>query len=374
MRIAFHAPMKPPTSIRPSGDRTIARLLMEALTVAGADVRLASGLRTWSDRPEAARLTALEEQATAEADRLAAAFAGGDWRPDLWFTYHNHYKAPDLLGVQAARRLAIPYAIAEASYAARRSIGPWAEWTAQARAAIEAADVIFSFTRRDEAGLVGLVPAARLVRLAPFIGEQAIAPAVNASPTDCLATKHGGPVRLVVVAMMREGAKARSYRLLADALDRLRDLDWSLDVVGDGAAAPWLRERLQAVCGPRVRFHGRLEGARLRAVLDAGDVFVWPGIEEAFGMAFLEAQTRGLPVAACATAGVGEVVADGVSGLLAADRTAAAYAATLVRLIEDRDLRLRLGSEARRQVRAHHSLAAAARVLGRRLAPLVGGK
>jgi len=31
MRIAFYAPMKPPTSPRPSGDRRMARLLMQAL-------------------------------------------------------------------------------------------------------------------------------------------------------------------------------------------------------------------------------------------------------------------------------------------------------------------------------------------------------
>ena len=49
MGIAFYAPMKPPTSPRPSGDRLMARLLMSALKHAGHDVSLVSKFRSWNE-------------------------------------------------------------------------------------------------------------------------------------------------------------------------------------------------------------------------------------------------------------------------------------------------------------------------------------
>lgn len=46
MRIAFHAPLKPPDSDRPSGDRTMARLLVRALGRGGHQVEIASRMRS----------------------------------------------------------------------------------------------------------------------------------------------------------------------------------------------------------------------------------------------------------------------------------------------------------------------------------------
>ena len=46
--------------------------------------------------------------------------------PAAWFTYHLYYKAPDWLGPDIARALAIPYLVAEASrrrQARRRPLG-----------------------------------------------------------------------------------------------------------------------------------------------------------------------------------------------------------------------------------------------------------
>ena len=50
MRIAFYAPLKPPDHPVPSGDRRIARLLLEALRRAGHEVALASRLRSYRRR------------------------------------------------------------------------------------------------------------------------------------------------------------------------------------------------------------------------------------------------------------------------------------------------------------------------------------
>ena len=57
-----------------------------------------------------------------------------------------------------------------------------------------------------------------------------------------------------------------------------------------------------------------------RRHLREADLFVWPAINEAFGMALLEAQASALPVVAGASGGVGGIVASGETGLLVAAR------------------------------------------------------
>ncbi len=62
---------------------------------------------------------------------------------------------------------------------------------------------------------------------------------------------------------------------------------------------------------------------------------MWPGSGEAYGIAYLEAQAAGLPVIAQWTAGVPEVVEDGVTGLLTLEGDVAAYAEAIRRMIEN---------------------------------------
>ena len=118
MRIAFYAPLKPPDHPVPSGDRRVARLFLEALRLAGHEPFVASRLRSFDrggDPLRQARLAALGRRA---AERLLRR-----WRrtpqaaPQLWFTYHLYYKAPDWLGPAVSRALGIPYVVAEASHA-----------------------------------------------------------------------------------------------------------------------------------------------------------------------------------------------------------------------------------------------------------------
>ena len=81
----------------------------------------------------------------------------------------------------------------------------------------------------------------------------------------------------------------------------LADLPWRL-VVGDGPARAAGRERSSAPRRTRC-FLGTLEPrAMLRDVYAACDLYAWPAVNEAYGMALLEAQAAGLPVVAAPTA------------------------------------------------------------------------
>jgi glycosyltransferase involved in cell wall biosynthesis len=371
MKIAFYAPMKSPDDAQPSGDRTIGRLLMAALNQANCDVCLASELRTWSGIPDSDQLSTFRRHAEHEAKTLIETYdaSGTAWRPDIWFTYHCYYKAPDLVGPAVAGALGIPYVITEASYSARRADGTWSDWLAEARASITAADTIFSFTARDKRGLQDICAPQRLHGLAPFLDLDAF----DGLPSPLPGSERdpAAPARLVTVAMMRRGAKLASYQLLAASLERLLSCSWHLDIIGDGVARADVAKAFAGLPSERLSWHGLLNSTDLRHVLAGGNLFAWPGIDEAFGMAYLEAQALGLPVAAIRTAGVPEVVHHDETGLLADNANPDEYAGCLERLIRDDALRARLSAGARTSVEAHHSLKAASTRLGDVLRTLI---
>jgi len=367
MKIAFYAPMKPPGHPVPSGDRRMARLLIEALRRGGHEVRLASRLRSWDPGLDPARPARIAALGGRIAGRLVRRWrAAPDGRPDLWFTYHLYHKAPDWLGPPVAAALGIPYVAAEASHAPRRAEGPWAAGHRAAEAAIRQAAALVTFSDRDAAGLAALVPQDRIVRLPPFL---------DAAPFAALPRRPADPPRLIAVGMMREGDKERSYALLAGALRRLADRPWTLTVIGDGPARPRIEPLFDLA---RARFRGALPPKAMPGALAEADLFVWPSVNEAFGMALLEAQAAGLPAVAGAaggeSGGVAAILRQGETGLLAPAGDEAAFAAAVAALLDDPARRRAMGEAARANILARHDIAAAAAILDRTLARVAAGQ
>jgi glycosyltransferase involved in cell wall biosynthesis len=359
MRIAFYAPMKPPDHPVPSGDRTMARLLVRALEQAGHEVRLACRLQSRDPKGNPARQVRLRDLGARMAAGYARRCARDGWRPELWFTYHLYYKAPDWLGPAAARALGIPYLVAEASVAHKRAGGPWDTSYRAVLAALDQAAAIVPLNPKNAACLPH---PERHRELPPFLEIPAEPSDEDQTPLDLCRPGQNDPPALIAVGMMRAGAKLASYRLLAEALDRLTDRDWTLDLVGFGPAEPEVRAAF-ARFGRRVHWHGWLEPNMLLARLRAADLFVWPAVEEAYGMAILEAMAAGLPVVAGDEGGVSALVADGETGFLAAPRNVESFADGLARLLDDAALRRRFGRAGRAKAEAEHSLAAASATL-----------
>jgi glycosyltransferase involved in cell wall biosynthesis len=223
-------------------------------------------------------------------------------------------------------------------------------------AAILAATATVTVNPVDRAGIRRLRGDASLdLYLPPFLDLAAFTgPATAGAPT-------GRPrPRLITVAMMRPGAKLASYRLLACALARVPAPDWELVVVGDGPARAEVEAAFAGIDPQRIRFVGAQTGPRVADWLRRSDLFVWPAIDEAFGMAFVEAQACGLPVVAGNAGGVSAVVAAGRTGLLVATGDVEAFAAGIRRLLTDGDLRQRMAREAAGYARAEHDLSVAA--------------
>jgi glycosyltransferase involved in cell wall biosynthesis len=192
----------------------------------------------------------------------------------------------------------------------------------------------------------------------PFIDIDAFLASISADPT--VTSDRHGRLRLVTVAMMRPGAKLASYRLLAEALTLVGSPGWELVVIGDGPARADVEAAFAAFGPDRVRLVGFQSAEQVAAWLRSSDLFVWPGIDEAFGIAPIEAQACGVPVVAGDGLGVATVVAAGRTGLLVPLGDASAFAAAVRRLMSDEPLRRRMASEATIYAQSRHSLPAAA--------------
>ena len=346
MKLAFYAPMKPPDDPVPSGDRTMGRGILSALEYAGVEVELASRLRSRDGAGDAAEQTRIMETVKTEASRLIKTGRAAGWQG--WLTYHNYYKAPDLLGPGVARALGIPYVQIESTRARKRLFGPWAAFARCAEDAAHSAQAIFHFTRHDaEALLRDAPPGQHILHLHPFLDRDEL-PRPSAL---------SGP--MLAVGMMRQGDKLASYGLIAAALQRLQP-GWRLDIAGDGPARPQV-ERLMAPFGDAVRFLGALDGMALQAAYSDAALLIWPGVNEAFGMVYLEAQAVGLPVVAQDRPGVRDVLAPGTYPVPKGG--APGLAARLRHLLSNTKARHDAGAEAARHITRHHLRPVAARTL-----------
>lgn len=372
MRIAFYAPMKPPTHGTPSGDRRVAGMYMDALARAGHRVELVSTFRSYDGTGDAARQEALRAQGIALGRGLAEQWrsAAPGAQPDLWFTYHVYHKAPDWLGPEASAALGIPYVIAEASHAPKRAQGKWALGHQGAEAAIRRAQLLLCPTRDDVAGLIPLAAdPSRVVWLPPFLDAAPFAAARlerDANRARLASARGIDPAVpwISIAAMMRPGDKLASFRALAATLARVADLPWRLLVAGDGAARADTEAAFAAAVPGRATFLGALRLEDVAALAAASDLCVWPAVNEAYGMALLEAAAAGIPAVACAVRGVPDVVLDGRTGLLAGPGDEAGLAALVRGLLLDPPRRESMGRAAAAFAAGERSVDAAARRLG----------
>jgi glycosyltransferase involved in cell wall biosynthesis len=363
MRIAFHAPMKAPDHRVPSGDRTMARLLVATLTAMGHEVELASRLRAYDGKGDTGRQRRIAERALREVGDLERRWRDGP--PDLWFTYHLYHKAPDHLGPRLAETFGLPYVVAEPSIAPKQRGGPWGEGYAHALAALARADALMPVTREDADGLHKAgIPRERIVPLTPFVDTAPYQRHKPALARKRIAERYGLDAArplAVVVAMMRPGDKMASYRVLADAMEAIAPDAMDLLIVGDGPG----RDEIEARLGSRARFAGNVAPRSLPAILAGCDLFLWPAVNEAYGMALLAAQAAGLPLVAGAARGVPEIAVDGRTALLTPEGDAAAFARAVRRLLDDPLRRAAMGAAAGEHVALRHSMASASLALDR---------
>src|SRR5437763_415724 len=135
-------------------------------------------------------------------------------------------------------------------------------------------------------------------------------------------------------------------RAFAAARRELPDLQ--LDVAGRGPLEPALRAVAKELgVDDAVRFLGHVSPIQ-RAIEDSA-VLVVPSMGEGFGMVALEAMERARPVIAAEIGGLGELVEDGVTGVLVPAGEPEQLARAIVRLGGDLALAASMGEAGRRR-------------------------
>jgi glycosyltransferase involved in cell wall biosynthesis len=156
-----------------------------------------------------------------------------------------------------------------------------------------------------------------------------------------------GPVILFVGRL----AEKKGVRYLLEAMPAVltEAPDAMLVIVGDGPLRAELEAQARALSiTHNVRFEGAKRPDELPAYYHAADVFAGPSIvaeggdTESFGLVFAEAMACGCPVIASNVGGVGDIVKDGETGLLVAQKDPEALAVGICRVLADETLRARL--------------------------------
>lgn len=164
----------------------------------------------------------------------------------------------------------------------------------------------------------------------------------------------GGRVILIAGRLTRE----KGMNAMLRALDRLRgSLPEARLLV---LTARDIDSRISgefAQLKPLIQIGGWLEGDELRAAYQLAQVVAVPSIYlDPFPTVVLEAMALGTPVLATAFGGAREAVVDGETGFIVNPLDEAEFADRLRRLLDDCELRRRMGRAGRQRVKAHFSL------------------
>lgn len=196
------------------------------------------------------------------------------------------------------------------------------------------------------------------LRVSPDLAVQTIPNGVDA-PRTLPPAAANEPPRVLFVGRL---AYQKAADVLIRALSRIRDQDFTCDIVGDGPDRSEL-ERLTGSLGlrERVRFVGWVDRNALAQHYARADLVALPSRMEGMPNVVLEAMAHERPVIATDVPGTRDVVAPEETGLLVPPDDDAALAHAIARLLGDSPLRQRMGAAGRARVLAQFTWPAAAR-------------
>jgi glycosyltransferase involved in cell wall biosynthesis len=150
-----------------------------------------------------------------------------------------------------------------------------------------------------------------------------------------------------LIARKRHGDVLRALWLLRDAHPELHYV-----IVGDGPErAPLQNLANELGLGERVAFRGALPPREALTVARWGGIFVLPSVDEAFGVAYIEAMAGGIPaIGSRGEPGPEEIAASGGGMRLVPPGDPEALAKELRTLLDDATYRKELGAAARANV------------------------
>ena len=131
---------------------------------------------------------------------------------------------------------------------------------------------------------------------------------------------------------------------LLDALVRIKArTDWTATLAGDVGVVEAKRFIEEAGLADRVSVPGWVSPEEVDRLLSEGGIFVLPSLTEGLPMSIIEAFAWGVPVVTTPVGAIPEIIEHEKNGLLVTPGDAGALTGALVRLLDDQELRERLG-------------------------------
>lgn len=209
----------------------------------------------------------------------------------------------------------------------------------------------------------------------PGMGDRIVvapgAPSVPSARSGSAGREPGDPVTILTVGRIhpRKGQLETLEALARLPVEDQRRIRYR--IVGPSVRRGYRAKilRLAARCPFPVELTGPLSEEDLRAEYARADLFALTSRTagksvEGFGLVYLDASARGLPVIATRIGGVPEAVIDGQTGLLVEEDDPGTLTDCFQRLIRDPALRERLGTAGREHANAHGWLQTAEMVFG----------
>jgi glycosyltransferase involved in cell wall biosynthesis len=161
-----------------------------------------------------------------------------------------------------------------------------------------------------------------------------------------------------VVLYLGRLEKVKGVQYLIEAFAANKQEEAILVIAGEGSERPVLQEMVRnRQIQHRVRFAGYTPVENTVPYYAIASVLALPSVKvpqgkETWGLVINEAFNQGVPVIATEAVGAvaGGLVRDGVNGMVVAERNVGALAEAIERILDDSDLRERMGLEARRSI------------------------
>jgi hypothetical protein len=175
---------------------------------------------------------------------------------------------------------------------------------------------------------------------------EAILPGLNSTYRRPVAPRSSRPVKILTVATLLPG---KGLVEMLSALEHLRELEWSWEIIGDPMLDPAFSQALstrlnRSLLRDRVFLRGAMAPDRVEAAYDCAGVFALPSRFETCSMATMEAMARGLPVVAFRVGGLPDLLPEISKRRLAEPGDMDVFVRTLRSLIEDAADRSHLGA------------------------------
>jgi colanic acid/amylovoran biosynthesis glycosyltransferase len=161
---------------------------------------------------------------------------------------------------------------------------------------------------------------------------------------------------------------AKGQHVLLAAVERLLSQGRAvrLRLVGDGPD----RDSLQRIAGNhgmagQVIFEGAVNQDRIRGLFEQADAFALASFAEGIPVVLMEAMAMEIPCVTTWINGIPELIRNSIDGLLVAPSDDEGFAAAIARLMDDEELRRRIGVAGRRRVMEKYDLKLNVARLGR---------